>query len=79
MNEEKCICEYEGLDTGVTLYAEDSGNGGIEHIRNRYCPICGKKLESRLDYNIHYFGCEYKGVDWKDSRDEGGEHKDRSQ
>lgn len=54
MNEEKCICEYAGLDIGVTLCAEDSGNGGIEHIRNKYCPICGKKLPIR---------------EWKDSHD----------
>lgn len=49
MNDEKCICEYEGLEIGVTLCAEDSGNGGIEYIRKKYCPICGKKLP-RIDW-----------------------------
>ena len=47
MNEEECVCEYEGLECGDTLYIESSWDGGIEfrHIRNiKYCPVCGKKL-----------------------------------
>lgn len=47
MNEEECICKYEGLECGDTLYIESSWDGGIEfrHIRNiKYCPVCGKKL-----------------------------------
>ena len=46
-DEKKCICEYEDLEQGDTLYIEHSWDGGIEfdYIRNiKFCPVCGKEL-----------------------------------
>ena len=47
MSEEQCVCEYEDLEQGDTLYIERSWDGGIEfdYIRNiKFCPVCGKEL-----------------------------------
>lgn len=44
---DKCICEYEELEQGDTLYLEDYWEGGYEFRKIRpikYCPICGKEL-----------------------------------
>lgn len=46
-NEEKCICEIEGLERGCTLYFSIEWRGGIEFRKINdinYCPVCGKKL-----------------------------------
>ena len=51
MGENKCVCEYEGLEQGDTLYIERSWDGGIEfnYIRNiKYCPVCGRELPNEV-------------------------------
>ena len=54
MNEErKCICEYECLEKGDTLYKYSSWDGGIEFIHIhpiKYCPICGRELPEEWEY-----------------------------
>ena len=43
----ECICEYEELEKGDTLFKHSSWEGGYEfkYIRPiRYCPVCGKEL-----------------------------------
>ena len=51
IKENECICEYEGLEQGDTLYIERSWDGGIEfnYIRNiKYCPVCGRELPDEV-------------------------------
>lgn len=48
--EEKCFCEYNGLEQDDTLYiSSDWDNGiGFERVRIKYCPVCGKLLPEEL-------------------------------
>lgn len=43
-----CICEFERLEQGDTLYAyKDIGSGitrPILYSQIKYCPVCGKEL-----------------------------------
>lgn len=44
----KCACEWFGLEEGDTLFYESSWDGGIQYeyiYPIHYCPICGKKAE----------------------------------